>query len=380
MPDAEFESRFPSAFDVYLQGLGAGLHIGAQICVSRHRELLANVGLGESRPGVAMTVDTLMPWLSAGKPITAAAILQQWERGRIDVDDPVAVYVPEFAQRGKEQVTVRHLLTHTSAFRFAALGYDDTAWADLIARINGIKLERDWIPGEKAGYHPLTSWLVLGEIVQRVDGRSFAQYVREEIFLPLGMVDSWIGMDVDTYRHYGSRIGLMQLTERADRGHHFYSTESGVTHATPGGGAIGPIHELARFYECLLAGGELDGSRILRGETVRAMTDRQREGMFDETFRATIDWGFGLLLDSKRYGTMNPPYGYGRFASDRTFGHGGSQSSVAFADPEYGLVVGLVFNGMPGEAAHQARMAAMLEAIYGDLRLGSRQVIVPGMT
>ena len=99
------------------------------------------------------------------------------------------------------------------------------------------------------------------------------------------------------------------------------------------------------------------------------MTSRQREGMFDNTFKRVIDWGLGLIIDSKRYGIENVPYGYGRYASDNTFGHGGSQSSVGFADPDRQLAVGCYFNGMPGEAAHQKRLRAVLDALYEDLGL-----------
>lgn len=364
----QFAIRFPRTFAAYTEGFAAGHHIGAQMFFARDRQTLADVGLGESRPGVPVTADTLMLWLSAGKPVTAVAVLQLWERGQIDLDDPVARYVPEFAQNGKEAITIRHLLTHTSGFRFAAIGFEVTDWPEVVERVCALKLERAWIPGQTAGYHPFTSWFILGEIVQRVSGRPFAQYVRDEIFLPLGMRDSWIGMTHDEYRAYGDRISLMQNTEKPDKPPHFYSTEDGARLGSPGGGGQGPMRELGRFYEMLLAGGELDGARILESSTVAAMISRQREGLFDETFNKRIDWGFGLLLDSKRYRGEHP-YGYGPYASDGTFGHSGSQSSTAFADPEFRLVVAIAFNGMPGEAAHQARIRQTLAAVYEDLGL-----------
>ena len=82
-----------------------------------------------------------------------------------------------------------------------------------------------------------------------------------------------------------------------------------------------------------------------------------------------MDWGLGIIIDSNRYGDDTVPYGYGRSSSPRTFGHGGSQSSIAFADPDCRLVVAAVFNGMPGEAKHDARMRAVLAALYEDLGL-----------
>ena len=96
---------------------------------------------------------------------------------------------------------------------------------------------------------------------------------------------------------------------------------------------------------------------------------RFRFGMFDETFRHVMDWGLGFIVDSKRYGPETVPYGFGPHASSRTFGHGGAESSIGFADPEAGLVVAWVANGMPGEARHNRRNRAINAAIYEDLGL-----------
>ncbi len=367
----EFEQHFPRMWLVYVEGLQAGLHIGAQIYVRLKDALLADVGLGESRPGVAMTSDSLMLWLSSGKPLTALAALQQVERGALALDNRVAQYIPAFGENGKQAITIRQLLTHTGGFRFAVGLEQGLDWDEAIDRICRLKLERDWIPGETAGYHPLTSWYILAELVRRVDGRPFPQYLREEVLIPLGMHNSWIGMTAEAYQAYGTRIGLLQNTEKPGKPPAYYSTEAGATRCAPGGGAIGPIRELAQFYEGLFSGQKAGIHQILKPETLDAMTQRQRPAKFDLTFRATIDWGWGLICDSKRYGEWPIPYGYGRYASDATFGHSGSQSSTAFVDPLHGLYVALVFNGTPGELAHQPRIQQALEAIYLDLGLAS---------
>jgi CubicO group peptidase (beta-lactamase class C family) len=95
--------------------------------------------------------------------------------------------------------------------------------------------------------------------------------------------------------------------------------------------------------------------------------DRHRTGLFDAAFKASIDWGLGFLLNSPQP-QPELPYGYGPQASPRTFGHGGAQSSGAFCDPERGLVVAYVFDGMPGEDRHHARRKSLLAAIEEDLR------------
>ena len=99
------------------------------------------------------------------------------------------------------------------------------------------------------------------------------------------------------------------------------------------------------------------------------MTTAQRVGLFDETFKHVMDWGLGLIVDSNRYGADTVPYGYGPYSSPRTFGHGGSQSSVGMADPEHALVVCVAFNGLPGEGKHDIRLRRFMAAVYEDLGL-----------
>ena len=137
----------------------------------------------------------------------------------------------------------------------------------------------------------------------------------------------------------------------------------------PGGTGRGPMQELARFYEMLLNGGELDNVRMLEPDTIDLLTQTHRTGMIDETMQHKYDWALGFACDSKHYGVNTIPYGYGKHCSERTVGHSGSQSSTAFMDPENGLVVAIVLNGRPGEPKHQHRIRGICSAIYKDLNL-----------
>jgi len=351
--------------------MAAGLHIGAQVFVSRGGKLVADLAIGESRPGAPMIPDTIMPWLSCTKPIGAVAVMQLVERGALQLDEPVATHLPEFATGGKAAVTIRQLLVHTGGFRWVDVGWPESNWDQIIRRVAAARLEPGWIPGAKAGYHPYTSWYILGELLRRADGRPFSEYVRQSIFEPLGMLDSWVGMPLEQYQVYGTRIGLLVDTEKPGRPPHRYSSPQGATDCVPGGNGHGPMHDLGRFFEMLLGGGVRNGVRILEPETVRALTGRQRVGMYDETFKHVMDWGLGVIVDSNRYGVDTVPYGFGRFASEGAFGHGGAQSSIAFADPAYDLVIAIVLNGTPGERRHDRRMRPITAAIYQDLGLTS---------
>jgi CubicO group peptidase (beta-lactamase class C family) len=313
-----------------------------------------------------------MLWLSSTKPVTAVAVAQLWERGRLELDDPVARHVPEFAANGKERITLRHLLTHTGGIRMPETGWPQRSWEEIVARICAMKPEPRWTPGEKAGYHQTSSWFILGEVVQRLGGRPFPLYVRQEIFEPLGMTDSWIGMPRERYLAYqaGGRIGAMWNTEGAEARSHGWDTEERCVHPSPGGNGYGPMSELGRFYEMLLGRGTWKDRRILSPRTVEAFTSPSRVGMMDATFKHVLDWGLGFIVSSARYGAETVPYGYGHHASPRTFGHSGYRSSVAFGDPETGLAAALVFNGTPDNRRHELRVRRVLDAVYEDLGMG----------
>ena len=346
-------------------GVRGKLHAGAQVCVRRGGEVLLDEAFGEARDDVAMRRDSLTLWFSAGKPITAVAIGQLVERGLLNWETRVAEVLPEFARHGKESVTLRHLLTHTAGLRHADTIDYTLSWDEQIARLCELPLEPDWIPGQRAGYHTAGSWLLLGEIVRRVSGKPVDVFARENIFLPLGMNDSWLAISGDIVSRDAGRIAFVHDTSGpTPQPKHEWNSAEGLARCRPGGSARGPVRELARFYEALSRGGE----NILRPDTVQAMTSRQRAGMFDETFQFKMDCGFGFILNSNRDG-FQMPYGYGRHASRETFGHSGNQSSCAFCDPRHELVVAWACNGLPGERKHQQRQRAIHNAIYEDLGL-----------
>lgn len=366
-------SSLPKTRSAIEEGIRQGLHLGAQLYVSLRGETVADGAVGEDRPGHPLTSRHLMLWLSSSKPVTAVALAQLWERGKLEWDDPVVRFLPEFGANGKDRITLRHLLTHTGGIRMLDVGWPGSSWDQIIARLSAMRPEPRWVPGEKAGYHTASSWFILGEVVRRADGRPYEHYVREEIFEPLGMLDSWVGMPVERYRSYrdAGRIGAMFDTESPERPSQDWDTEERCTRSHPGGNGYGPMRELGRFYEMLLARGAVPGDpagrRILTPQSVEALTARHRAGMLDYTFRHVLDWGLGVIVNSAQYGAETVPYGYGHHASRRTFGHSGYRSSTGFADPERGLAVALAFNGTPANEQHERRIRDVLDAIYQDL-------------
>ena len=373
---SELASALPRTFEVIDRGMREGLHVGAQIYVSRGAQTVIDAGIGESRPGVAMTPDSMMIWMSSSKPVTAVAIAQLWQAGLLQLDDPIARHLPEFAAHGKDRITIRHALTHTGGFRGIASRYDSVPWEQAIAALCDVRPEPNWPPGGKAGYHIASSWYILGEIVQRLSGLPFSQYLREKIFQPLGMADSWLGMPANQYAAYGDRIGVMHQSGTGSLdSHRTLDTLATTTAPHPGFNGRGPMHDLGKLYEALMTAVRglptSVGSIQLSRQTVEAMTTRHRVGLLDHTFRLTVDWALGFICNTPNADMQKFAYGFGPHASMRAFGHGGNQSSLGMADPEHGLVVAVVFNGMPGEPAHATRMRETMTAIYEDLSLNS---------
>ena len=335
----------PSAVAALEQGITDGYHLGAQLSVSRRGEA-ADVAVGN------VDADTRLPWFSQTKALTAVALAQQWERGEVVLDDPVAAHIPEF---GKEHVTVRHLLTHTAGLRNAELAATETDGADWEASVRiacETPVHDDWVPGRRAGYQPKGTFQLLGEIVRLIDGRPFDEYVRDEVFRPLGMESSTLraqdaGVMYDTSGETPRALGGPPPDVR------------------PSSSGVGPASDLLKFWEALCRGGR----PMLSPQAVEAMTARHRVGLRDETFGAVMDWGLGLMVNSWQYQQRPAPYSYGDRASFRAFGHGGSQSSIGFVDPDHGLVVVLLTNGMPGEKGNHRRTQPVLTAVYEDLGL-----------
>lgn len=362
-------NHLPRTLDILNGGIADGTHPGWQLYASVNGEPVADAAGGEARPGGAMTAQTRTLWMSAGKPVTAVAILQLVGRGLIGLDAPVVDVLPEFGANGKGAITLRQILNHTAGFRGPLNNFTPGTWDEILARVYALKQEPGWVPGERGGYHIGSSWFVLGELVRRLTGKAIDAYAAEEIFAPLAERTATIGLA--GHANDADDVALMSVTEKQPATTDWPgNTPEANALPRPGANARGPIRALGRLYEALLQsiGGAPAYAELLPAELARAMAAPSRVGMIDQTFKQTLDWGLGVMLDSKKYAGEHP-YGFGPHASPLAFGHGGNQSSSGFADPGFGLVVAWTCNGMPGESRHQARASAINRAIYEDLTL-----------
>lgn len=298
--------------------------------------------------------------------MTAVALARLVDSGRLDWDEPVVSRIPEFGGGGKESITLRHILTHTCGFRRADRCDPALTWEESVAFSCASELEAGWVIGETGGYHANGSWFILGEILQRVSGRPFQDWMTSEVFTPLGLGAAWFGVQPSARSGIGDRWITMERTGEAGRSlDPVLNDPVVVSRCRPGSGLRGSARVLRRFYEGLLR----PPVGWLTPATLADLVSPQRHGVFDRTFMAVIDFGLGFILNSDQPGQRPAPYGYGPHASPRAFGHSGNQSSCAFADPDPDLAVAWLCTGMPGELIHQQRQRELNAAIYQDLGL-----------
>ena len=346
--------RLEHFFTVAERKVQEGFLFGGAFLLARHGKVAAAraVGQAETQKGRAAKPDDVFCLFSATKPIAATTVLMKVDRGDLRLFDKITDYIPEFGAAGKKNITIAQTLTHTAGFPTLAPDWTVPKWADwdaTIARICAQPLEYE--PGTAVHYHGLTGLWILAEVVRRVDGgkRSYAQICAEDLFQPLNIRDTHMGVRSDMAER---RVPVQAL----DKGGAPFPTEflemfnlpEVQTAAIPGGGGYATVFDMARFYQMWLNGGELDGVRILSPAMVELATTIHTGDMPDRLFepiRVARGWsqapanrGLGFWV---RGSGLFPTY-FGSLASPHTFGHAGAGSTMAWADPAQDLVfVGL---------------------------------------
>ncbi|MEV0288410.1 MULTISPECIES: serine hydrolase domain-containing protein [unclassified Kribbella] len=179
---------FGVVHDELQEVLDQGDEVGLSIAFDVDGETVVDLWGGHRDPerSTPWRHDTIVNVFSTTKTVTALAILVLADRGILDLDEPVATYWPEFAQNGKEEILVRHVMSHTSGVS----GWDQpVTLTDLYVPTSTARLAVQrpwWDPGTAAGYHALSQRHLLGELIRRTDGRSLTQFVAEELAAPLG--------------------------------------------------------------------------------------------------------------------------------------------------------------------------------------------------
>jgi uncharacterized protein YbbC (DUF1343 family)/CubicO group peptidase (beta-lactamase class C family) len=310
-----------------------------------------------------MTEDTLFDMASLTKVMaTTPSIMLLWERGKLGLDDPVAKYIPEFAAHGKEGITLRQLLTHTSGLRpDISLKPDWTGYDEAIRLCCEEKLSAP--PGEKLIYSD-TGMILLGEIVRRVAGEPLDQFARREIYEPLGMKDTG-------FNPPKSKLDRIAPTEVEDG-----RPVRGVVHdprARRMGGVAGhaglfsTAADVARYARMLLNGGELDGVRLFKPETVKLMTSVQTPDNISG--RRGLGWDIGSGYSGPR----------GKIFPLGSYGHTGWTGTSLWIDPfSKTFVIFLSNRNHPTEAGNVGALRAQLGTLAAEAVTDFDFANVPG--
>lgn len=309
----------------------------AQLCVLADGQLVLDEAFG-CRP------DGLFWIFSASKPFVALLVHQLAERGELGLDDPVARYWPEFGQHAKDTITIRQVLQHRAGLPVARSLTRDalvaTSWTRSTRAIE--QATPSSRPGQAPAYHILSYGFILGELVQRVTGTDLRDVLRAELLDPLAMSDTYLGLPDDAWpRHVPVRA-----TGRRRRLTEFAFNRRAIRQAViPAAGISTTARDLARLYQMLLGGGELDGVRVLAPGTIATAITPSSDQEIDQFLNLPIRWSQGFQLGGPGPGRPRP---MGNLSSTTAFGHNGSNCCLGWADPSRGLAVAYLTDLLPG--------------------------------
>jgi methyl acetate hydrolase len=384
-------SQGGTAIDAALRGAVERKDVpGVVALVTDRRRVLYQgaFGVADVSSGRALTTDALFRIASMTKPITSTAAMQLVEQGRFGLDDPVEKYLPELAnlkvfesfdpttgayrlRPASRPMTVRHILTHTSG-----LGYPFTS-----AILRDFKPQPGesypfggpllFDPGER--WHYSTSTDVVGKLVEKVSGQKLEDYFRQHIFAPLKMSDT----SYNVPQEKGPRLVAAQQRagERMDGAIGLQTPQPGLTIAEPigGGGLASTADDYGRFVRMLLNGGELDGARVLKAETVTLMgqnaigsvsvpalkTALPRSADFTFIADGRDKWGLGFLITTDQVPGKRSP---------GSLSWGGINNTYFWIDPSRGIAGVILLQYLPFADAKAL-------ALYDAFERGAYQLV-----
>ncbi|MCO6449387.1 MAG: beta-lactamase family protein [Caldilineales bacterium] len=344
-----------------------GLHPGGHLLVVRNAQIVVDrmVGLADPASRRPVRPDTVWLLFSATKPYAAVAILKLATEGRLDLDAPVAYYWPEFGQKGKQAITVRHVLTHRGGVPLGKLFRQPWIWPFWRLSARAIaRMEPEYPCGEVVAYHALNFGYILGEVVHRVDGRSLRRYLKEELFQPMGLHDTYLGIPhrSDVWRRRSMVRAIDDETE-LNQAQFIAARRLFRTASIPAASGHSTIYEHAQLYQLLLNGGEWRGKQLLSPEVPEILVtpSNPEPCQIDRVTERATRWGHGVSLGgSIRSGHRSF---LGRASGPRAFGHGGLRSHAAWADLDRQLICAYFTNGLVASDRADERAAEISDAV-----------------
>ncbi len=375
------ERIWDAARDLYR----SGVHPAVQLCLRRHGRIVLNRAIGHAHgngpaddrdtPKVLATPETPYCVFSTSKGVTAMVVHSLQEQGLLDIDDRVADYIPEYAQHGKQDTTIAHVLAHRAGVPTLPRRMLEL---DLIG-------DREFLshaiceqkpltkPGTVLAYHAISGGFILGEIVYRVTGKTIRQVLAESFLDPLGFRWGNYGVAPEDVKLIGtnyatgpkllpplSNLAARILSRPVDELVALSNDPRFNTAIVPAGNIITTADELCRFFEIFRAGGELDGVRVMQPETIRRALTEQSRLEIDLSLGFPTRFSYGLMLGAKVLSL------YGR-DTDLAFGHLGFINIMGWADPERGISGGLITSGKAIVYPEVARFYGLMQRIASEI-------------
>ncbi len=358
-------AQIDAIWDAAVRYYKTGLQPSVSLCIRRNGAKVLDRAIGHARGNTTAgidddelrlaTPDTVYNLFSASKSVTAMLIHHLDECGKLHIDDAVCEYIPEFGANGKERITIRHVLNHRAGLPLIdAEHFDLDALGDASAVLNYLyNAEPASVPGRKLAYHAITGGFILGEIVRRVTGKDIQTYHNETIRQPLGMRSFAYGIppeDIgeiarDVWTGPPAVFPLSRLVRKAFGGDmqtivNLANDPRFLHSVVPSGNICGTAEEAGRYFECLLRGGEYNGTRVFSERSVKRARLEQNYHEYDGVLQYPFRYGLGFMLGSDHSSVIGPD-------TPDAFGHIGFTNILIYADPERDISVALLNNGKP---------------------------------
>lgn len=354
----------PQAVDTLLERvrreIDEGVLPSCQVALAIDGEVVVEEAFGQA------TTDTRYVAFSCTKPFVAGVIWLLMAEGAVDIAEPITKWVPEFATNGKDAVTLEQVLLHTGGFPTAPMGPPEWSTSEG-RRARFAQWRLNFEPGSRYVYHPSSGHWVLAEVIEAVTGSDYRDAVEERITSPFGL-PRVLGIPADdqdgiaaieargtapTPDEWEAAIGIRDVSS-------FLPLETGIANlcqlnepearavGVPGGGGVMRAADLALFYQALLH----DPKGVWPSDLLADVTGHVRLDLPDP-MGVPANRSLGLILagDDGRAAMR----GFGRTASPRSFGHNGAGGQIAFADPDTGLSVAYLTNGLDEHLLRQYR-------------------------
>ena len=379
------DPAFQAVADVFEQNFASRNEVGASVCVSVGGETVVDLwgGYKSSKQTEEWEEDTISVVFSCTKAATALCAHILIDRGLLKLDEKVETYWPEFGTNGKEDVTVRMMLNHSSAVPALRTpvkpgGFFD--WDYMCEKLAGTKPY--WEPGTTNGYHMTTFGWTVGELVRRVSGKSLGTFYKDEIADPHG-IDFHIGLPESEFGRVANMIPFVpgpsdfmsdfakalmsnpmsiQFAALLNNGAWDFNSKKSWKAEIGGAGGISNARGLAGMFIPLLN----DDQSFLSKERIADMRAPSMETDCDKTLLVPTRFGQGFMLSMDNR-VSTPGEGNSAIIGEKAFGHVGMGGSIGFADPEAGLNFGYSMIKMGGGILLNVRGQALVDAAYQSL-------------